>query len=332
MYGRIAAPLPPLCLGRLKPFSFQALLKANFVSSSSHWQQPHSLTELKQRFDLAHGLPTLCVNQATTYQWSLAEDLENYSAAGVGGMGVWMQKVTAEDEDEAIASLIDSGMNFSSVSWITGLTGTMGSRLDDVFEEAFSTIRLGAILNADCVLVTTGRRGNHIRTHQRRVLIDSLKRLGDMAADLDIPVALHPMCDRHSYDYSFMTSLQQAVDILDEVDHRFVKLAFSSFDNWQEENLSKLISEISQFVAIVQLSDWDKPKSAFDRRCLGDGVIPLRQIVQDFLKAGFDGPFELDVWSEELWKSKIEYFQVLQQQIKLFTELSNKNVRAPFHI
>ena len=153
------------------------------MSSDPQWREQSIYPKAWHRFDLAQTTPSLFVNQATTCKWTLEEDLRNYQRCGAGGMGVWRQKVTAENEDTAIALLIDSGIQVSSVSWVSGFTGTMGYRLPEFFDDARDALKLAGLLDADCVLATTGRRGTHIRSHSRRLLLDSLREVGDLAAE-----------------------------------------------------------------------------------------------------------------------------------------------------
>ena len=51
----------------------------------------------------------LSMNELTTYRWSLGQDLENYREAGYSGIGVWRNKLSDENEDEAIERLAASG-------------------------------------------------------------------------------------------------------------------------------------------------------------------------------------------------------------------------------
>ena len=50
----------------------------------------------------------LSMNELTTYRWSLEQDVENYLQAGYRAIGLWRQKLSDWDEDEAIALVPDS--------------------------------------------------------------------------------------------------------------------------------------------------------------------------------------------------------------------------------
>jgi len=98
--------------------------------------------------------------------------------------------------------------------------------------------------------------------------------------------------------------------VIDCCNHEFVKLAFGVYHLWHEPSLIERIPEIAPLVSVVQLSDWREPALSEHDRCLpGDGDIPLDQIVSAFDDSDYEGFFEMEIWSEELWNS--DYEQVL---------------------
>ena len=53
------------------------------------------------------------------------------------------------------------------------------------------------------------------------------------------------------------------------------------------------------------VSDWPVPLPGIlmGRAMMGDGVIELRQLRQAVDKTGYDGPIEVEIFNEEIWKS-----------------------------
>ena len=47
-------------------------------------------------------MPTLSMNEVTTYRWSLEDDLRQYAQAGYEGIGVWRQKLSDYGEEAAV--------------------------------------------------------------------------------------------------------------------------------------------------------------------------------------------------------------------------------------
>jgi sugar phosphate isomerase/epimerase len=61
---------------------------------------------------------------------------------------------------------------------------------------------------------------------------------------------------------------------------------------------------------VVQISDWQRPRSNADRRSLGEGTIPTAELLTAVERAGYDGPYVLEIFSEEslpdsLWAGDI---------------------------
>ena len=279
-------------------------------------------TFAKLRFDFPHPkqkTPQLAVNQVTTYRWSLEQDLENYRQAGVRGIGIWRKKVYECGEDDAIEALADSGLPVTSVSFAGGFTGSLGYAFEEAIADSMDVIRLASMVNAQCVLVATGSKWRHIKSNAVRLMDDGLKRLGDMAADLGVKIALHPMCSSAPDQFSLLDNLDETLDAIDRCNHTAVGLAFSSYHHFGEPDVLNRLSEISHLVTSVQLSDYRKSSQPCDRSPIGDGEIPLGGMVRILIENGYNGPFELDLWSKHVWDS--DYSALLAQQVRAFDTL-----------
>jgi sugar phosphate isomerase/epimerase len=109
-------------------------------------------------------------------------------------------------------------------------------------------------------------------------------------------------------DWTFITSIDETLDVIDAAGHDMVGMAFDVYHLWQEERLLERIAEIAPLVATVQLNDYHRPpQSDYDRGLIGDGEIPLADITQAFLDHGYKGAFEIAIWSEELWKTNYDW-------------------------
>ena len=243
----------------------------------------------------------LAVNETTTHRWSFLEDVTSYCEAGFGAIGVWLPKLVQFGEERGIELIRDSGMSVSSVSWTGGFTGWDGQSFQDSIDDARSAVKTAGELNAESLIVISGARCGHTLSHARQLLNDALKILVDDAGEYGLALALQPMSSR---ECSFLTSLDETLEILDECNHPLVKMAFDVSQLWKEPHLLERIPEIASLVTTLQLCDQrDPPQSEFDQLLPGDGEIPLEEITTAFLDADYDGFFEIKIWSEELWDS-----------------------------
>ncbi len=68
--------------------------------------------------------------------------------------------------------------------------------------------------------------------------------------------------------------------------------------------MSRRIPGIAEKIAVVQLSDTRQtPRCDNDRLPPGKGILPIAEIVAALETSGYDGYYEVDVWSRDLWKS-----------------------------
>ncbi|WP_166824294.1 sugar phosphate isomerase/epimerase family protein [Thalassoroseus pseudoceratinae] len=262
----------------------------------------------------------LSVNQITTYRWLFEDDIAGYRHAGIDGIGLWYPKLVEFGEDRAVDLLAESGLSVSSVSWVGGFTGRNGYAFDDAIREAKETIRTAARINAESVIVMSGSRAGHTANHARRLLIQGLDELAGFACEYGVRLAVQPMMRLYARDWTFLATLDETLAVLDECQFANVGMVFDAYHLWQEDRLLERIPEIAPRVSLLQLSDWHRePQSQYDQALIGDGQIPLDEILQAFVEAGYQRHCEVSVWSEELWKS--DYEELLSQCRSRFDNL-----------
>src|SRR3954471_14655916 len=171
----------------------------------------------------------LSMNELTTYRWSLGQDLDNYRDAGYGGIGVWRQKLIDENEDSVIERLNASGLSVSNVSWAGGFTGSDGRSLAESIDDAASALRLAGSVLAGCLVIYSGGRNNHTYRHAGRLLRLALDELLPIAEMWEVPLAIEPLDPACATDWTFLTSLESTLELIDEVDSPFLKIAYDTY-------------------------------------------------------------------------------------------------------
>jgi sugar phosphate isomerase/epimerase len=283
---------------------------STFFGSASSWfgrTQPSPERRDSQRENL-FVRSLLAVNEITTYRWSFLEDVLGYMEAGIRTMGVWRPKLDEFGEERAVDIIRETKMAVSSVSYAGCFTGQNGYAYEESLSDAKDALRVAGALKADCVVMLSGGLSGHIYTHARRLFVSALTELGDLAGEQGVKLAVQPMCRLFANDRTFITSIDETLDVIDACDHDRVGMAFDVYHLWQEPRLLERIAEIAPLVATVQLNDWHRPPlSEYDRGLIGEGEIPLGDITHAFLDNGYRGPFEISIWSEELWKTNYDW-------------------------
>ncbi len=262
----------------------------------------------------------LSMNQLTTYRWSLGQDLENYREAGYSGIGVWRQKLSDENEDVVVELLQASGLNVSNVSWAGGFTGSDGRSLADSIDDAASAIRVAGLVNAGCLVIYSGGRNNHIFRHAGRLLRMALDELLPIAEMWEVPLAIEPMHPACAQDWTFLTSLESAIELVERVDNPFLKIAYDTYHFPLQIRRRQLIEALAQHLGIVFLSDRLQPASVEQERCpLGHGRLPLVEIVTMLQDAGYAGAYDVRLMGPDI--EGCDYWTLLEQSQAAFGEL-----------
>lgn len=243
----------------------------------------------------------LAMSELTTFRWSFQEDVEHFRAAGFEGIGVWRDKLSDCGEAVGMRLLAKSGLQVSSLSWAGGFTGTDGRSFADAVEDALDALRLAASLKAGCLIVHSGARGNHTHNHARRLFKTALQKLIDPAESLGVTLAIEPMVESCSSDWTFLAELDETLAFIESLGSPCVRLVFDTYHLGHDAaNLARLPDLVS-FLATVQLSDAHHPPRCEQSRCrLTEGILPLERIVSTLLNAGYDRYFEVELIGEEI--------------------------------
>jgi sugar phosphate isomerase/epimerase len=263
----------------------------------------------------------LSMNEITTFRWSFGEDVENFQAAGIRAIGVWRRKLSDWDEDAAVDLLADSGLTVSNLFWAGGFTGSDGRSLADSVDDAAKALRLAAAIAAGCLVIYPGGRNNHTFRHADQLLRMALDDLLPLAEVLEVRLAIEPMHAACATDWTFMTDLADAVRLIDELRSPWLKLAYDTYHFPFGAKKRHHLAELAPYLGIVHLADRRVPPSIEQERCrLGQGRLPLAEIVTTLQEAGYAGAFDVKLMGTEIEAS--DYWTLLEQTQLAFSELA----------
>lgn len=270
-------------------------------------------------------MAVLSVNETTTFRWSFEEDVANYLAAGIPAIGVWRQKLSDCGEEKAADLLQECGLRVSHLFWAGGFTGSDGRSFRTSVEDAEEALRTAASLGAQSLVVYSGARAGHTHNHARRLFRDALVELAVLAGELNVALAVEPMHPACAAEFTFLTSLDEALALIDSVGSLQIKLALDTYHLGFDPNLVARIPEIVSRVALVQLGDAKVPPKEEQNRCrLGEGVIPLQEIVGALRAAGYDGFYDVELLGEEI--ETADYSLLLRHAQEAYARLVEERV------
>jgi sugar phosphate isomerase/epimerase len=211
-------------------------------------------------------------------------------------------------------------LKVSHLLWAGGFTGSDGRSYRESVEDAAEALRTAAALRTGCLVVYSGARAGHTFNHARRLISGALKELIPQAAEAGVTLALEPMHPGCAENWTFLTTLDETLALLDAVASPQVKMVFDTYHLGQDAGIVERIAQFASQVAIVQLADAKRAPCGEQNRCrLGEGVIPLRQIVAALKTAGYDGYYDVELLGEEI--EAIDYQSLLEHAKTAFAQL-----------
>jgi sugar phosphate isomerase/epimerase len=259
------------------------------------------------------------MNEMTTYRWSFEKDVHQYSAAGITGISVWRQKLSDYGEEKGIELLQEVGLDVASVLWAGGFTGSDGRSYKESVADAREAIRVGAALDAGCLVLYSGPRGGHTVNHAKRLLRGALNDLLPIADEFGVTLAIEPMHAGCAAEWTFLTDLRDTEALIDEFATPSLKMAFDTYHFGYDTGVLERLPSLLPKLAIVHLGDAKVTPNGEQNRCrLGDGVLPLSTFVGALKHHGYEGYCDVELMGEEIENS--DYSELLRHSKAIFDQ------------
>jgi len=261
----------------------------------------------------------LSINEMTTYRWPFETDVARLAAAGVPAIGAWRQKIADCGEEKALRILAEHQLAVSNLLWAGGFTGSDGCSYQDSLEDAAEAIRLAGALRAGCLVVYTGARAGHTHSHARRLTRDALRELAPLAEKHKVTLAIEPMHASFAGEWTFLSTVKDALELIDAVESPCVKLVFDTY-HFGLDVCCERLTEWAPSIGIVHLGDCRAAPNGEMNRCrLGDGAVPLREIIAALIAGGYEGDFDVELLGEEI--ETADYCELIAHSKAMFERL-----------
>ena len=248
-------------------------------------------------------LDDLCVHQVSlSGQCDFAGSLAVLQHAGISRTALWTPMIESCGIAEARRIWNDSDMVAESLCVACLFEGEVAlrNRLDlaDMFDARALVLITGGFED----LAATGYSGGI--EHARSLLIDRLGAAAELAADHRVRLAFEPLHPMVCGFRSVVSSLGEALDILDQLDDGHdIGLAIDAYALWWEHDLAVKLLRAGDRILNYHVSDWlsDTRDLRLDRGMPGDGQIALRDWRRMIEAAGYLGPVEVEIFSCDRW-------------------------------
>jgi sugar phosphate isomerase/epimerase len=248
--------------------------------------------------------PQFSIGEYTTRRLSFKEDLAAYREAGADGIGIDAGLKLEGDESELDwfrESRLQATFCFATTPSILPLTQIQGTadparRIEEI---CLGMEQLAPYKPIACACVT-GPQGHYSGRQARDLAVGGLRDIARTAAALGMAAAVEPMHTSLRSDWSFVASIPETIDLLDETDEPNLGMIFDVWHLWDTPDLLRHTRQHADRFIGVQVDDWRQPtRSWCDRVLPGDGIADLPGIFAALDDGGYSGWFELEIFSDD---------------------------------
>ena len=133
----------------------------------------------------------------------------------------------------------------------------------------------------------------------RDTVVEGLQRIAAEAAGLGLRVGLEPINRIGGEDWTMISSLSEAVELLEDVDRPALGIQFDSWHVWNTPAVVEDIERYAELFVGVHIADWGEGTRGWcDRILPGEGVSDLPQILGALDRVGWDGYYDLEIFSD----------------------------------
>jgi sugar phosphate isomerase/epimerase len=244
----------------------------------------------------------LSLSEISTVDASFAEDVVAYAAAGLDGIGIWEFKL-AQDDVANTRLLERSGLGVSNCIpaipsilplAVPGMEGPPdpADRIDAL---CASMQRLAGYAPAS-VLCLTGPIGDLEPEAAYAIVVDGLQRVAQAARDAGVRLGLEPTHRSESDASSFVSTIGEAIELLDEAGLGDVGVMVDSVHVWDTPSLEDDIARHGDRITGLHIADKLAPGDGA-RLLPGEGMTRPDRVLALVRATGFDGYVDLEIFS-----------------------------------
>lgn len=238
-------------------------------------------------------------------QWNLRQCIEGCVRHGIEGIAPWRDKLVEMGVSEAANMIRETGLN------VTGLCrGGMFPVADPkarqvVMDDNYRAVDEALEIGADCLVLVVGGLpdGSKDLAGARNQVRDSIAELLEYSRPRYMPLAIEPLHPMYAADRACINTMGQANDLCDELGDG-LGIAVDVYHVWWDPNLEREIARAGRKRLLAfHVCDWRVPTRdlLLDRGMMGEGVIDIPLIRSWVENNGYDGLYEVEIFSAEDW-------------------------------
>jgi sugar phosphate isomerase/epimerase len=274
----------------------------------------------KQLTDLSQ----LCIHTITTKPWSIEEAAKNYSAEGVNGITVWRDALANRDIKQTGQLLREHGLNIVSLCRGGFFPNKEKEKRKLAIADNLKAIEEAADLGTKLIVLVCGADPAQSLEDSRKQIQEAIQTILPQAKAAGVKLAIEPLHPMYADTRSAINTLAQANDMAEQINSPYVGIAVDVYHLWWDPSLEQEIKRCGEndHLFAFHICDWNSPTVdlLLDRGLMGDGCIPLNKIRSWVEATGFNGFYEVEIFSNKYWQQ--DQSQFLKKIIKAYKENS----------
>ena len=268
----------------------------------------------------------LSMAEITTRKWKFEEDVQNYYQYGYDAISVWLDKLGEYGVERAINLLSRYPIKVSSLVFTGQYTQPTKEERQKRIRETMEHIEIASRIGAEFICVVPGipaprpnmteELGYGLSDREgREIIVEALRTVSPLAEEKAINLAVEPL---NKERMKFVTSIKEALEIVRLVNSPRVRVLLDTYQLGLEKNIVEKISQLKGYLFLVDISDrsLQTPATFEEYPLLGDGAVPLAEIVAAVRKIGYKGYYNIEIFSRKMWDS--DHTTILQECRKRF--------------
>lgn len=232
--------------------------------------------------------------------WSAEKVIDACAARGFGSIVFWRRELgtRAFQIGERVRA---AGLQVAGLCRTPYFIGRDPGSDDEVRSSIDVTSELGAPV---LTIVTGGTEPSTVGLEESlKRLTERLARHAEYAARNNVKLALEPLNPMFGGNRTCLFTVRDALDICFQVGAPNVGIAVDVYHVWWDRSLPETLKDATGHIFGYHLCDWLENTShmLLDRGMMGDGVADLKAIRSSVETAGYSGPCEVEIFSENNW-------------------------------
>jgi sugar phosphate isomerase/epimerase len=246
----------------------------------------------------------LSFNQKTLDQWDMRQAIEGCARHEIPWIAPWRDKIAEIGLDETAKLIRDAGLKVSSLCRGGFFPAATAEDRKAAIEDNRCAIHEAATIGTDVlVMVNGGMNGCRIQD-ARDMVRDGIEAILPYAEERGVKIGIEPLHPAFAADRAVTASLEEANDLAEYFSSPWVGVVIDIYHVWWDAHVHREIRRAAPYTLGFHVNDWLVPNTnvLVGRGMMGDGVVDNRELREWVDAEGYDGPIEVEIFNEDVWK------------------------------